>query len=38
LIPALTDWEVLGTDEMWAASDHCPVKATFDIDRIATAN
>lgn len=35
LLPALTAWEVQATDQMWAASDHCPVVVTLDLDRIA---
>jgi exonuclease III len=35
LLPALTAWEVQPTGQMWAASDHCPVVVTLDMDRTA---
>ncbi len=31
LVPSLTSWSRLASDEMWSKSDHCPVIATFDL-------
>ncbi len=31
LVPSLTSWTRLTSDEMWSKSDHCPVIATFDL-------